>query len=87
MDARKKAKEVLRQVVSEKQGQVPTLSFPEVRERFLADTKPRTKPSIHAEYELQSKLPRLAQRVKILEFWIPVALLLPSSEQLGTDLT
>ena len=36
MDARKKAKEVLGQVVSEKQGQVPMLSFPEVRERFLA---------------------------------------------------
>ena len=50
MEARKKAKEVLGHAVAEKQGQVPSLTFLELRERFLADTKPRTKPSTHAEY-------------------------------------
>lgn len=50
MEARKRAKTVLGEVVAEKKGVRPSLSFPEARERFLADTETRTRPSTHAEY-------------------------------------
>lgn len=49
-EARRKAKEVLGKVVAEEKGEMPSLSFEEVRERFLADSAHRTKSSTHAEH-------------------------------------
>ena len=49
-DARKKAKERLGAVVQQGDAPLPSIAFPEARERFLEDARMRTKRSTYAEY-------------------------------------
>lgn len=67
LEARKKAKEVLGQVLAGKAEPKPTLLFSELRDLFLEDSRMRTKSSTHAEYvRLLNKhfaYPKLSQSV------------------------